>query len=313
MRANEAISLGMAEEDPGTGIEKTIACISENMRPERFLIFEERDDNTVSATYEWTAPGVFSLKEELQSIPLSELRALYMRFATEHVVMVSDMDAFQKENPGFSMRIHDVRSFISGQLKILNQTEGFTMVINPAEDTFRNTSVLLSTLTDFIAIMIRNRNSVHQLEKQSMIDQMTGAGNRRALERQIREWKGDGLLGVISVDLNGLKNTNDTAGHHAGDVLICETVRVLQECAGEKYVFRTGGDEFIVLTEELEEKDISLLIRHMRENAANNGISMAIGYAVCRGKVTDFDALLTRADFNMYKDKGHSFRRRRND
>ena len=255
----------------------------------------------------------FSLKEELQSIPLSELRALYTQFASQHVVMVSDMDAFQKENPGFSMRIHDVGSFISGQLKILNQTEGFTMVINPAEDTFRNTSVLLSTLTDFIAIMIRNRNSVHQLEKQSMIDQMTGAGNRRALERQIREWKGDGLLGVISVDLNGLKNTNDTAGHHAGDVLICETVRVLQECAGEKYVFRTGGDEFVVLTEELEEKDISLLIRHMRENAANNGISMAIGYAVCRGKVTDFDALLTRADFNMYKDKGHSFRRRRND
>lgn len=187
------------------------------------------------------------------------------------------------------------------------------MVINPAADTFRNTSVLLSTLTDFIAIMIRNRNSVHQLEKQSMIDQMTGAGNRRALERQIREWKGDGLLGVISVDLNGLKNTNDTAGHHAGDVLICETVRVLQECAGEKYVFRTGGDEFIVLTEDLEERDISLLIRHMRENAENNGISMAIGFAACRGKVTDFDALLTRADFNMYKDKGHSFRRRRDD
>lgn len=313
MRANEAISLGMAEEDPGTGIEKTIACISENMRSERFLIFEERDDNTVSATYEWTAPGVFSLKEELQSIPLSELRALYTQFASQHVVMVSDMDAFQKENPGFSMRIHDVRSFISGQLKILNQTEGFTMVINPAADTFRNTSVLLSTLTDFIAIMIRNRNSVHQLEKQSMIDQMTGAGNRRALERQIREWKGDGLLGVISVDLNGLKNTNDTAGHHAGDVLICETARVLQECAGEKYVFRTGGDEFIVLTEDLEERDISLLIRHMRENAENNGISMAIGFAACRGKVTDFDALLTRADFNMYKDKGHSFRRRRDD
>ena len=121
------------------------------------------------------------------------------------------------------------------------------------------------------------------------------------------------MLGVISIDLNGLKNTNDTKGHHAGDVLISETARVLGECAGEGCVFRTGGDEFIVVTDDLEERDIRLLIRHMRESAGNNGISMAIGYACVRGKITDFDALLTKADLNMYQDKGHSFCRRRGD
>ena len=96
-------------------------------------------------------------------------------------------------------------------------------------------------------------------------------------------------------------------------MLISETARVLRECAGEDCVFRTGGDEFVVVTEDLEERDILLLIQHMRQSAANNGISMAIGYACTRGKTTDFDALLTEADFNMYRDKGHSFRRRRGD
>lgn len=42
-------------------------------------------------------------------------------------------------------------------------------------------------------------------------------------------------------------------------------------------------------------------------------ISMAIGYACIHGKLTNFDTLLTKADLNMYKDKGHSFRRRRDD
>ena len=51
----------------------------------------------------------------------------------------------------------------------------------------------------------------------------------------------------------------------------------------------------------------------MRQSAVNNGISMAIGYACRCGKVTDFDALLTESDFNMYRDKGHSFRRSRSD
>ena len=313
MRAYEAISRGMQEADPEKGIERTISSIADNMHPERLLIFEERNDDTVSATYEWTAPGVYPLKEELQSIPRTELRALYARFVSDRLVMVSDMDAFLRENPGFSFRIHGVRSFVSGQLLLQNQREGFTLVVNPSEESFQTGSVLYSTLTDFIAVMVRNRNAIGELERRSLVDQLTGAGNRRALEQRVQAWQGDGVLGVVSVDLNGLKRTNDTEGHHAGDVLISETARILAECAGEDCVFRTGGDEFVVITEDLEERDILLLIQHMRMSAENNGISMAIGYSYARGKVTDFDALLTRADFNMYLDKGHSFHRRRSD
>lgn len=172
---------------------------------------------------------------------------------------------------------------------------------------------MYSTLTDFIAVMVRNRNILRALDKESTIDPLTGAGNRRAIERRIKAWQGDGILGVISVDLNGLKNTNDTKGHHAGDILIENTARILMECAGEGYVFRTGGDEFIVVTEDLEERDICLLIQHIRDSANINGISIAIGYACTRGKITNFDSLLTNADFNMYQDKGHSLHRRRGD
>lgn len=313
MRANEAISRGILEADPEKGIEQTVACIADTIQPERFLIFEEHDDNTVSAICEWKAPDVLPLKDELQSIPRTGLAALYAEFASNRLVMVKDMEAFRKKHPNFSPRIPGVHSFISGQLLLQNQREGFTLVINPSVESFQTGRILYSTLTDFIAAMVRNRNSMRELERQSMIDQLTGAGNRRALERRIREWQGDGVLGAISIDLNGLKNTNDTQGHHAGDMLICETARVLEECSGEDCVFRTGGDEFVVVTENLEERDIRMLIRHMRKSAYNNGISMAIGYACNRGKLSDFDALLTKADFNMYQDKGHSFRRRRED
>lgn len=63
------------------------------------LLFEERDDKTVSVTYEWTASGVVPLKEELQSIPITELRELYTRFVSEGIVMVRDTEVFQKEHP----------------------------------------------------------------------------------------------------------------------------------------------------------------------------------------------------------------------
>ena len=92
--------------------------------------------------------------------------------------------------------------------------------MNPSEESFQTGSVLYSTLTDFIAVMVRNRNAIGELERRSLVDQLTGAGNRRALEQRVQAWQGDGVLGVVSVDLNGLKRTNDTEGHHAGDVLI---------------------------------------------------------------------------------------------
>jgi diguanylate cyclase (GGDEF)-like protein len=313
MRANEVISLGITEENADRGIEKMIEYISNNLKPERFLIFEERDDSTVSATYEWTAPGILPLKEELQSVPREGLRALYKEFTLHHVVMISDIVAFRREHPDFNLRIYGAKSFISGQLTLPDRSEGFTMVVNPSQETFRQASLLLSTLTDFIAVMIRNRNSMRRLEELSMRDQLTGVRNRWGLEKQVREWKDESLLGVISVDLNGLKKTNDIQGHHAGDMLIQEAARILGECAGRECVFRVGGDEFIVLTKEMEENDIRLLVRNIRDTAQDNGISMALGYAVSTGIDADTDTLLTRADLKMYDDKAHSLYRRRDD
>ena len=313
MQANDAISAGISEADPDRGIKRMMEYISRNLQPERFLIFEERDDNTVSATYEWTAQGVVPLMDELQSLPRSGMRALYREFDRHHVVLVSDMEVFQREHPDFNLRITGVERFVSGQLTLPDKTEGFTMVVNPSADTFRLASLLLSTLTDFIAAMIRNRNSIRQLEWQSTRDQLTGIGNRWALEKKIREWRGDGILGVISVDLNGLKYINDTEGHHAGDMLICETGKILRECVAADSVFRTGGDEFVVVTENIEEQELQRLIQQIRDSARRNGISMAIGYAISKGLVRDFDGLLTQADFEMYQDKKHSFHRRRDD
>ena len=313
VKANEAISIGLSEEDPDRGITKMVESISKNLQPERFLIFEERSDNTVSAAYEWTAPGVLPLKDELQSIPKTGLRALYQEFTQHHVVMVSDVEAFRKEHPDFRFRLYGVKSFVSGQLVLPDRTVGFTMVVNPSNETFRQASLLLDTLTDFIAIMIRNRNSMRRLKEQSMKDQLTGIRNRRGFVQQVQEWKDLRPLGIISVDLNGLKRTNDARGHSAGDTLIRETARILSDCAGKECVFRIGGDEFVVLTEEMDDKDIQLLIHHIRDTAQESGISLALGYALSEDENANIDTLLTCADRKMYEDKAHNLHRRRDD
>lgn len=87
--------------------------------------------------------------------------------------------------------------------------------------------------------------------KIAVTDVMTGLLNRRGYERALTKCNERGLrddLVYASVDLNGLKRTNDSLGHAAGDELIIAAATCLKESFGDYgKIFRIGGDEFAVL------------------------------------------------------------------
>ena len=72
-------------------------------------------------------------------------------------------------------------------------------------------------------------------------DHLTGALNRRALDEIYKEGQ------VAIIDLDSLKYVNDNAGHRYGDALICKLSDLLIYLFGSDNVFRTGGDEFVVI------------------------------------------------------------------
>src|SRR5205085_12344787 len=82
-------------------------------------------------------------------------------------------------------------------------------------------------------------------------DALTGLLNRRALDALLKEWDGARFSGTVAVlDLNGLKAINDGHGHAAGDAAIQLVARALKGLFRiTDPVFRTGGDEFLVLLE----------------------------------------------------------------
>ena len=78
----------------------------------------------------------------------------------------------------------------------------------------------MMTLSRFIAIMIRNRDAVRELEHMGLRDQMTGLMNRRGLSNYFNELPKGISCAFIFGDVNGLKRMNDEHGHEAGDQLI---------------------------------------------------------------------------------------------
>lgn len=141
-------------------------------------------------------------------------------------------------------------------------------------------------------------------------DRMTGLKNRHAFEDLLLELAKDPLpeYCVIMADINGLKDTNDTIGHTAGDELIIGT----SECLTATFkvidaIYRIGGDEFCIIMEDSVENAqfcISKLEAMLSKWKGRyiNGISVSTGVASIKNH-DDIESVIIEADKNMYENK----------
>lgn len=131
------------------------------------------------------------------------------------------------------------------------------------------------------------------LEQMAYMDELTGLGNRRACEKKMHELseadhKEIRNYAIMSFDLNFLKKANDTYGHKKGDELIKAFADILREIYGlYGLAARTGGDEFIVIMDNITSKEVEKLIGQMlsvmddkNKNRADIKLSTAYGYAL---------------------------------
>lgn len=120
----------------------------------------------------------------------------------------------------------------------------------------------------------------------------------------------------VAMDLNGLKATNDTLGHEAGDELIKSAARCIRR-AMESYgdLFRTGGDEFMAVLHGSEAQVKSAIDDLRKEIAAHNeakhdDLSISLGYAMVDDlELGTFEELAHLADVRMYQDKEEYYKR----
>jgi len=150
-----------------------------------------------------------------------------------------------------------------------------------------------------------------EIEYLSYHDLLTGVYNRRFFELKSNELmeKEAFPLGIIVADLNALKLTNDAFGHIIGDKLIRTFAGTLKNVAKEgDFVFRIGGDEFVILLPQQNELDAQkyiLDIRHLLNQTFVGSIplSAAFGYCVCEDKGSLLEESFRQADEAMYNNK----------
>lgn len=155
------------------------------------------------------------------------------------------------------------------------------------------------------------KNYLSEIEFLSFHDQLTGLYNRRFYLEELKRLDTSRRLPLTLVmgDVNGLKLTNDSFGHEAGDRLIQRTADILkQSFRVDDILCRYGGDEFVAILPNTDPNMAESIIRRIQhrieENQPENGVlSVSFGLDTKSSTKDNILEVLKNAEDNMYKTK----------
>jgi diguanylate cyclase (GGDEF)-like protein len=204
------------------------------------------------------------------------------------------------------------RTVVASPLRSNRTTYGALGLFFRAPRSFADEELaLLRTLALQAAIALDNRRLMQEKERMAVHDGLTDVYNRGylelAIDRAVKEVdRRGGDLSVLFVDVDGMKDVNDTYGHQAGDALLVDLARLLAaSCRASDVVARYGGDEFVVLMSgtdadgaEAVARKVAAAIAERNAAAPPPDLSASVGtHTAGAGTAGD---LLREADRKMY-------------
>jgi diguanylate cyclase (GGDEF)-like protein len=166
---------------------------------------------------------------------------------------------------------------------------------------------LSKALMHVIELALTNAISHKLLEDLANTDELTGLPNRREFNRITEHRPGRFPFVILAMDLDGLKQVNDTRGHAAGDELLCHVASVLQtSLRGGDVVARLGGDEFAAILFHADESDGRIVGERILKALVvpHEGSRSSLSIGIATGSAhADANEIRAAADDAMYRAK----------
>ncbi len=204
-------------------------------------------------------------------------------------------------------------------LLVLSTLTGYALSVPGAvfESHYQLVSFLVTSLmASFLSFVFayRSHNQRDQLQLLSVLDPLTGARNRRAMNDELKiatsmQRRHGDTYAVLVMDLDHFKQINDNHGHLAGDQVLVDFVELIKRTSREEdRLFRFGGEEFLLLLPNTDLGRLRTAAQHLQAQVAahlkgpGGPVTMSSGGAVLYPS-EHWETLLQRADSCLYQAK----------
>lgn len=263
---------------------------------------------------------IFNLKTSGRGEILSNMREMYIiTDYDKRVVEVSDLlkNKYKVNVEDFEgKKIEQLLETLSESIVFYEEYD-VDQDVNPEKDHFhlREKKFTLKGMNEYGYMMLMYDETqvfklLRELNKLSNYDNMTGLHNRNYIENKLQSYQSTNEIGIISLDLNGLKANNDYLGHERGDFLLRTLAIKMKEVMmnyPNKEMARIGGDEFLIVVEKTTKEELSTIRKQILDLCKSENIvdkiSVSIGIAFSNDSSDNVYTLIQEADKDMYSMK----------
>ncbi len=311
---NECVGTLHSTRTPDESINQLLQIIANYHSAERGYIFELNKDKTiVNNTHEWCLAGVEAQIDNLQNIDAAVVDHWFEKYETVGEFYIDALDDEVVPGSREYEILHDqgISSLVTAPIRDKRGIIiGFIGVDNPKQN-IKETGVI-KAVTTFVADFFDKNELVNKLHKLSYYDSLTQLKNRHSYSLALKAiQRGEKTsLGVVYVDVNGLKYINDKLGHQLGDQCI-KMVGHAVRAVFTGFTYRIGGDEFVALCKGGSQADFMAKIKILEGKLnVNSQVRASIGY-VWQDDSQNVIRQIEQADGEMYAAKKRYYKDKR--
>lgn len=230
-----------------TAISKGLAKLGTDLAADRVAVMEG-EGQYAKNTYSWTRPGLASV----QKIDVATLKVKLQEQLNHDSLFLTDQAEIAKCFPEIVATYdsnYQLENVLLAPFYESGRVRGVVVVENLDASLNMDFNNLIELTADFVGAKVMGRN----LKQQRDTDVLTKLNDRHPYLAKLNFYQksqASRTVGVAFMDLNGLKEANDELGHDAGDELLISAGQIISQAFGHDYVYRVGGDEFVVLDDQ---------------------------------------------------------------
>ena len=228
-----------------------------------------------------------------------------------NIVKLTAESYLADEEPEFFefMKKHSIKSIVFAGITNKNNHISILGAINPRQPA--SVQMLLEDISVCFSMAIYNKKYLMKTEAVAATDSLTGLSNRMAYKKDLAKFdqKHSENFSCIYIDVNELHVINNKYGHAAGDGMLLFIANVLREVFTDSSIYRIGGDEFLVFSENKSKEDVEEAIKLLNSKVEEMNYHISIGMDFCKRNV-DTEELVTKAEKRMYEEKAKYYQKK---